>query len=170
MTFAQVAAVVVAVLACVWDIRTRRLPNVLTFSAMAAGLAYHGVASGPGGLLGSLAGLALGLVLFFPFFALGGLGAGDVKLLGALGAWLGAPAVVYVAFYAALAGGALAILAIVRHGYAGQAVANLRLLLTHWRVVGFRPVDSLTLDSARGPRLPYALPIAAGLLVAVWRG
>jgi prepilin peptidase CpaA len=168
VTFAQLAAVVVAVLACVWDLRTRRLPNFLTFPAMAAGLAYHGVVYGPGGLLGSLAGLGLGLLLFFPFFALGGLGAGDVKLLGALGAWLGARTVLYVAFYASLAGGALAVVAIVRFGYGRQAIENLRLLLTHWRVVGLRPIDSLTLDSARGPRLPYALPIAAGLLLAVW--
>jgi prepilin peptidase CpaA len=112
--------------------------------------------------------LLVGLLLFFPLFALKGLGAGDVKLMGALGAWLGASVVLSVAFYTSLAGGVLALGLIVRYRYGGQAFRNLWLLLTHWRVSGFRPLDSLTLETAAGPKLPYALPIAVGLALACW--
>ena len=77
-----------AALACVSDLRTRRIPNALTFgAALRAGrFTCHRRRDGRGRSLG---GWLLGVVLFFPLFALRGLGAGDVKLLAALGAWLG---------------------------------------------------------------------------------
>jgi len=53
-------------------------------------------------------------------------------------------------------------------GYLGQAVANLRLLFTHWWVVGIRPLPELTLESGRAPKLAYAVPIAVGLVVTLW--
>ena len=98
--------------------------------------------------LASAAGLLVGLVVFFPLFVLRGLGGGDVKLMGAMGAWLGTSMIFGVAFYTALAGGALALVLIVRHRYGGQAIRNLWLLLMHWRVFGIRPLDSLTLAYA----------------------
>jgi prepilin peptidase CpaA len=168
VTYAYAAAILVALLASASDLRSRRVPNALTFPAMLAGIVYHVIMNGYGGAAIGAAGVLAGIALFFPLFALGGLGAGDVKLLGALGAWLGAKLIIYVAFYASLAGGVLAVIVIVRHGYARDAARNLWLLLTHWRVVGLRPMPSLTLSSARGPRLPYALPIAAGVLMTVW--
>ena len=100
--FAVVAA------ACWFDVRTRRIPNTLTFSAAALGLAACTVAHGGDGAVSSATRLLLGLALFFPIFALKGLGAGDVKLMGALGAWLGTSVIFGVAFYTALAGGIFA--------------------------------------------------------------
>jgi prepilin peptidase CpaA len=162
-------AFAVAVTACWFDVRTRRIPNRLTFPAAALGVMAATAAHGGPGALSSAAGLFVGLALFFPMFALRGLGAGDVKLMGALGAWLGTSIVLGVAFYTALAGGVLAIALMVRHRYGGQAVRNLRLLLTHWRVFGLRPLDALTLETSKGPKLPYALPIAVGVALAFWR-
>jgi prepilin peptidase CpaA len=155
--------------ACWFDVRTRRIPNRLTFPGAALGVMAATAAHGGPGAVWSAAGLLVGLMLFFPLFVLKGLGAGDVKLMGALGAWLGASMVLGVAFYTALAGGVLAIVLMVRHRYGGQAVRNLWLLLTHWRVFGLRPLDALTLETSKGPKLPYALPIAVGLAVAFWR-
>ena len=163
-----IGAFTLAGIACWFDVRTRRIPNRLTFPAAALGIAAATAAHGGSGALASAAGLFVGLMLFFPLFALKGLGAGDVKLMGALGAWVGATMVLGVAFYTALAGGVLAIALIVRHRYGGQAVRNLWLLLTHWRVFGVRPLDALTLETSTGPKLPYALPIAAGLALAFW--
>jgi prepilin peptidase CpaA len=161
-------AFAIAVAACWFDVRTRRIPNWLTFPAAALGLiaatVFH---SGPG-TVSSAAGLLLGLALFFPIFALKGLGAGDVKLMGALGAWLGTSVIFGVAFYTALAGGILGTILIVRHRYGSQAMRNLWVLLMHWRVFGIRPLDSLTLETSSGPKLPYALPIAAGVMLAFW--
>jgi prepilin peptidase CpaA len=110
----------------------------------------------------------VGVLLFFPFFALRGLGAGDVKLLAALGAWLGPHDVFWVALYASIAGGVMAIGVALATGYLGQAATNLRLLVTHWRVMGIRPLDELSLTNERAPRLAYALPITAGVLVMLW--
>jgi prepilin peptidase CpaA len=164
-----IGAFVLAGIACWFDVRTRRIPNRLTFPATALGVAAATAAHGGAGALSSLVGLFVGLALFFPMFALKGLGAGDVKLMGAVGAWVGTSVVLGVAFYTTLAGGVLALALIVKHRYGGQAIRNLWLLLTHWRVSGLRPLDELTLETAKGPKLPYALPIAVGLALAFWR-
>jgi prepilin peptidase CpaA len=164
-----IGAFALAGAACWFDLRTRRIPNLLTFPATALGVIAATVAHGGPGTLSSTIGLIVGVMLFFPLFALKGLGAGDVKLMGALGAWVGATMVLGVAFYTTLAGGLLAVALIVKHRYGGQAVRNLWLLLTHWRVSGLRPLDALTLETSKGPKLPYALPIAVGLALAFWR-
>jgi prepilin peptidase CpaA len=161
-------AFVVAAVACWFDVRTQRIPNWLTFPAAVVGLLAATMAHGGAGTVSSAGGWAVGLLLFFPLFALKGLGAGDVKLLAALGAWVGTSVVVMVALYTSLAGGVLAVVLIVKHKYGGQAIRNLWLLLTHWRIFGIRPLDALTLETAAGPKLPYALPIAVGLALTCW--
>lgn len=168
VTTQWVGAFALAAAACWCDVRTRRIPNWLTFPAALLGVLIATLAHGGPGAIASAAGLLVGLLLFFPLFALKGLGAGDVKLLGALGAWLGASLVFAVAFYTSLAGGVLAIGLIVKHRYAGQAMRNLWLLFTHWRVSGLRPLDTLTIETAAGPKLPYALPTAVGVALAFW--
>ena len=110
MAVHQIVALVVALTGCVTDLRTRRIPNVLTFSAAAAAVVFHGVTAGLTGVGHSLSGLAVGLVIFLPLFALRGLGGGDVKLLAALGAWMGPGATVWMALWAAIAGGPLGLL------------------------------------------------------------
>lgn len=169
MTTEQWVAVAVALVACVTDLRSRRIPNLLTFSAAVAGLGYHALA-GWSALAGSLGGLVLGLLLFLPIYLLRGMGAGDVKLLGALGAWLSPASIAWVAAYASIAGGVFAIVVALGSGYLRPMFANVRLLLTHWRVSGVKPLDGLTLERGKGPRLAYAVPIAAGLLCAIWLG
>jgi prepilin peptidase CpaA len=97
----------IVVVACVFDVRTRRIPNVLTLSGAVAGLLYHLATSGLGGLQTAAAGWMLGLLLLLPYFALGGMGGGDVKLVAALGAWLGPWETFWLAMYAGIAGGVL---------------------------------------------------------------
>ena len=154
--------------ACWCDVRTRRIPNWLTFTAAALGVVAATASHGGHGTVSSLGGLLVGTALFFPLFVLRGLGAGDVKLMGALGAWLGTSIVFGVAFYTTLAGGVLALALIVRHRYGRQTIRNLYLMFMHWRIFGLRPVDSLTIETSAGPKLPYALPITAGLTMAFW--
>jgi len=164
----QFAVVVVAAVACVYDLRTRRIPNVLTFGAAVAGLVFHAAMAGASGAMTTVGGWLLGIALFFPIFALGGLGAGDVKLLGAIGAWLGPAVVLPVGVYSALAGGIFAIVVALRIGYLGQALRNLKFLGTFWLTVGLKPVEGLTLEHKAAPRLAYALPMFVGLLVTLW--
>lgn len=166
----MVSAVVVtvAVLAAGTDLATRRIPNVLTFGAAGAALLYHALQGGAPGLGWAMAGWAVGAAVFFPVFMLGGMGAGDVKLLAALGAWLGPQGALQVAVGSALAGGVVALIVIARARYLRTALSNLVQLFSYWRVMGVRPMTELTLASGNGPRLAYAVPILIGTLGALW--
>jgi prepilin peptidase CpaA len=168
LSLPQLIGLGLAALACVWDIRTRRIPQALTLGGAIAGVVFHLTIGGWAAGLGSLAGWSLGLLIFLAPFALGGLGAGDVKLMAALGAWLGPGAVVWLAVYTAIAGAVLAITYSLATGYLGRALRNLWLLLAHWRVNGVSPLDELTLEHGEGPRLAYAVPILAGTMVTLW--
>jgi prepilin peptidase CpaA len=168
MATPSVMALVVALIGCATDLRTRRIPNALTFSAATAAVVFHGIDRGLPGVGHSVAGFAVGLVLFLPLFALRGLGGGDVKLLAALGAWIGPGAAVWLALWTALAGGPLALILALGRGYLRKAVENVWSLLMFWRVAGLRPHPSLNLSTPGAPRLPYALPIAVGLVVTLW--
>src|SRR5204862_158348 len=83
----QVVVLILGGIACVCDVRTRRIPNLLTFGGAALGVVYWVVVSGLSGAVTSIGGWMTGAVLFLPMFALGGMGAGDVKLAACLGAW-----------------------------------------------------------------------------------
>jgi prepilin peptidase CpaA len=154
--------------ACLFDVRTRRIPNRLTLGAALAALVTALIQGGLAALGWSAAGWLMAVILFFPFFALRGMGAGDVKLLGAVGAWLGPLNALYLGFFTALAGGVCALIVVLVHGYARQAFKNLWLLMTHWRVGGIRPLPELTLEHGQGLRLAYAIPIAVGTVTTLW--
>lgn len=158
----------IALLACVTDIRSRRIPNVLTFGAAIAALVYHTAFGGLAGLQSASLGWLAGAAAFMPFFLLGGMGAGDVKLLAALGAWLGPVGALWVALYASITGGVLAILVALGSGYLRTALSNVWNLLTFWALVGPRPMPELTLERGKGPRLAYAVPIFVGTVVTLW--
>lgn len=155
-------------IACISDLRTRRIPNVLTFTAAGLALVFHFATGGWSAAGTSLAGLLVGAALFFPMFALRGMGAGDVKLLAAVGAWVGPGQIVFVALATSVVGGLIGLVVAIGYGYLKAAVSNLWLLLMHWRVMGVRPLPAVTLDGTRGPRLVYAFPIAAGTMVTLW--
>ena len=168
MNLTHHAVLVVGLVACVWDLRTRRIPNELTFGAAAAGFVALAATAGVAGAASSVAGWVCGVALFFPWFAMRGMGAGDVKLLAAFGAWLGPAETVQLALNAAIAGGVLAVAVAVARNYLGTLLGNLRLLITTWAVAGPCAVETLTLDTARGPRLAYAVPLTIGVLVTLW--
>ena len=109
LSVSQAAVLLVGLAACVTDFRSRRIPNVLTFGASAAAFVFWAVSGGPTGLGFSVAGWLVGCLLFLPWFLLRGMGGGDVKLLAALGAWAGPGTALWIALYAAVAGGVFAI-------------------------------------------------------------
>jgi prepilin peptidase CpaA len=164
----SVIALLVSAAACASDLKSRRIPNILTFGSAFVALGYHLVTGGPWGLLWSLGGWLVGIAIFLAPFALGGLGAGDVKLLGALGAWLGPTQIVWLALFTGVAGLVMALVVALMNGYLKQALTNVRLLLSHWQVVGVQPMQELTLERSTAPKLAYAVPILAGTLVTVW--
>jgi prepilin peptidase CpaA len=168
MTVAQIVGLGLAAIACGTDLRTRRIPQWLTIGGAVAGVVFHSVTSGWNGGLTGVAGWTVGMLVLFIPFALGGLGAGDVKLLGAIGAWLGPANALWVGLYTGVAGGILAIVVALAKGYLSQAIGNVATLLAYWRVSGVRPLPDMTLERASGPRLAYAVPILAGTMVALW--
>jgi len=162
------AALIIGAAACVTDLHSRRIPNWLTFGAAAAAFTFHFADAGQAGAQQAAAGWATGLFLFMPLFLLGGMGAGDVKLLAALGAWLGPGAAFWMAIYGSMTGGALALVVALRYNYLGTAFKNLGILGKFWWLCGPRQMPSLTLERGTGPRLAYAVPLFLGTVLTIW--
>ena len=169
MSVAEGFAILIVIVACVFDVATSRIPNVLTFTTAALAIAYHIFAPTGLGAMSALAGLTVGLAVFFPLFALGAMGAGDVKLMAAIGAWLGWKAIIFVALYGSLAGGVLALVVAMRRRYVREAFTNIKMLGTYWWLEGIKPLPALTLEAKNSMRFPYALAIAAGLALTLWQ-
>lgn len=141
------------------DIQTRRIPNLLTVGYACGGILYHSLVSGfPGGSLYSLKGLGLGCLLLLVPFVLKGMGGGDVKCLGALGAWMGPERIFSIFLYGALAGGLLALFLLLRKAR-GQGKRD---LLIHLKT-GFL-FDRLWEKAAGNDGFPYTVPLAVGLI------
>lgn len=157
------------------DIRTHKLPNWLTVSAFVAGVLFH-VIWGPGtwseGLAFSLKGFALGFGVLFVLFAIGGGGAGDVKLMGAIGAWLGWLLTLEVYFLTALLVALGALAAMIYHLATKGWGSFYRNYLQRSDVNDkSAPLGSNPKRSQRKPRpVPYAVPIALSTwLVLLWQ-
>ena len=152
-------------IATVVDIRTRRIPNELT-AAMAGvgiGLAASGVSGVP--LWASVLGFVVGLVLMMPGHVLGATGAGDVKLMAAIGAIVG-PALVISAFlFTAIAGGVLAIVVAVRRRRLAATLAGTGRL-----VAGSTGTRELLRNAPPTSRFAYGPAIAVGSLIAALVG
>jgi prepilin peptidase CpaA len=161
-------AIGIAIVAFVFDVRTRRIPNALTFSAALAGLIFHVASSGQAGSQLAGGGWVVGLLMLLPFFLLGGMGGGDIKLVAALGAWLGPSQTFWLAIYAGLAGGVMGVIVAASHGYLRTAIANVSAMFGYWSTVGIKSVPGLTLESSASPRLAYAIPVLVGTLVTIW--
>src|SRR4051812_27112196 len=109
MSWGEVIAIGIALVASVFDLQSRRIPNALTFGATATGLIFAAASGGVPGIEAGIAGCALALALWLPLYALGGMGAGDVKLMATIGMWIGPAAVLHALLYASIAGGLLAL-------------------------------------------------------------
>jgi prepilin peptidase CpaA len=156
-----------AVAGSVTDVRERRIPNLITGPAVVAGLMLHTIYGGWRGLGDStLAGLIAGGI-FLIFFLAGGMGAGDVKLMTAVGCIAGLSPLPLVVIATALAGGLFALAVCILHGRLRETLCNVAALLQHHGRKGLTPHHDLNLSNARTLRLPFALPIAAGCLLAL---
>lgn len=165
-------ALVATVAGAIWfDVRERRLPNALTVGALGVALALR-TAGGLDSLGAGLAGAAIGFGLALPFFLVGGLGGGDVKLLAAMGGFLGPERIWFGLLVMALVGGVMALVVIAKHGAFRQTAANLHTILTTLGArtfSGWKGKDSgaaVTLDTPGVLTVPYGVAIAIGALTA----
>lgn len=154
----QWACVFVVAAGTLTDLIYRRIPNWITLPAVLAALVYNGsTGDWADGIQASLAGLAVGCALLLPPFAMGGMGGGDVKLLGALGAWLGSLDVFNIFLFSAWAGALGAILIMARNR---TLVATIKKL---WEtMVCFQATGRMQHPRPSGAIMSYAPAIAAG--------
>jgi prepilin peptidase CpaA len=160
MSLVHIASLTIASIACVTDLRTRRIPNVLTFGVAAFGVSIAALQLGSLTATQALLGLAVGLALMLPGHLIGATGAGDVKLFAAIGTLIGPSAILMAFLYTALAGGALAIVIAVRRGALHQTVDRAATLV---RTGGANVGD---IERAAVNRFAYAPAIAIGSLAA----
>ncbi|GGH06314.1 A24 family peptidase [Silvibacterium dinghuense] len=162
------AASAFAGIAAVWDVRTRRIPNLLCLTAFAVGILLHFGMDGWSGMLTSLAaGLIAGFV-FFLFFLAGGMGGGDVKLIAAIAALAGFAQLPYLLVFTALTGGVLAMMLILRRGALRSTLKNMGTLLGHHLRSGLKPHEELNVQNQSALRLPYGIAIAAGACITLY--
>jgi prepilin peptidase CpaA len=152
-------AVLLAVVAGWTDFRSRRIPNWLTVPGLAVGVAVNVAAAGWTGLKTSLLGAGLGLLLLLPFVLLRSLGAGDWKLAGALGAFVGAGVLVNLLMASVFVAGIMAAALVIYKGRVRQTLRNMgRLLIS---LATFRlPGSEVSLDNPQSLRVPYGVALA----------
>jgi prepilin peptidase CpaA len=157
-----------ALVASVFDVKSRRIPNFITMPAFVFGLALHLVLGGWKQLLSAFAaGLICGVV-FLLFYIAGGMGAGDVKLIMAVGCIAGLSHIAYLLVLTALCGGVMAIVLALARGKLQQTLMNVGEIASHHRQEGLQPHPDLNLSNAQTLRLPYALAIAGGSVLTLY--
>ena len=162
LTTATLLALVLA--AAVLDVRTRRIPNVLTVSGLMIALALRSTL-GVGAVVDGLQSAGIALLVVLPFFMLGAFGGGDLKLLVAVGAFMEPHQFVVALLATAVVGAVLAVGESIRRGALGHLAYNTAGLATHI-ATGGRLGHRSSIDTPGAIAVPYGLAIAIGSLVA----
>jgi len=171
MPAVMVMGLVVLVTLAAWsDLRSRRIPNSITVTGAAVGLLLHVFYGSVSGAMQSLAGAAVGLAIFLVFYIAGGMGAGDVKLFGAVGTFAGPQGMIIVFVVTALLGGITALALVLWHGRLGATLVRMGGMLIGMGRLRFGELRAAA-ASPESLRLPYGAVIAGGtlLFLAVWR-
>ncbi|WP_320162919.1 prepilin peptidase [uncultured Trichococcus sp.] len=109
-----------------FDLKERKIPNKITFTGILIGLIFNLITGGWLGLFQGVVGMFVGLAIFFLPFVMGGMGAGDVKLMGAIGALMGWKFSVMTALYSAIVGG---VMVVIHLAYTGKLRETLKKML-----------------------------------------
>ncbi len=162
------SATACAALGAIVDVKSRRIPNLLTGPAILAALALHGIVDGWHGLFTALAaGLICG-VIFMIFYVAGGMGAGDVKLMAAVGCLGGLPHIAFLLALTAVAGGVMGVALAMARGRLKETLLNVLSLANHHRSEGLKPHPEMNVLNVSMLRLPYGLAIAVGCCVTLY--
>lgn len=154
---------------CITDTLHAKITNIANLGLILAGTSYNLYLAGFSGLITSIIGLITGFLLLIIPYLMGGMGAGDVKALAALGALLGPVNVLQVFLYVALVGGAMAIL---HYAMADNFINKCRSLFTTLRTFVYTRNFDLLIPDRQGERLrfPYAAAIGFGFFAFVQWG
>ena len=150
------------------DLNYHRIPNVLSLGGMILGVALHGWTSGSTGLLTGVGGVAVGFAIFLPFYLAQAMGAGDVKLMGAVGAFLGPHNALLATGLSLAAGGVMAIIILLVRGGLTQLLkrywATIKCFFYTRKIVHPPPAAG----EVAAMKFPYAAAIGIGTVATLW--
>ena len=173
------------ILTAYFDLTQKRIPNFLTFPAILLGLIIFTVQGGFDGFIQGLSGFGVGIAVFFLFFALGVMGGGDVKLMGAIGALKGVEFILYTTVFTGIIGAAIALVYLIIHGqfvftlkktffFVSSHLFNKLFFRTGFDFfnrlyVSFSKKHEMLKESSRNKKIymPYGVAIAIGALVVL---
>ena len=153
---------ILLIISAVIDLRTHKIPNLITLPSILIALIYHSLLYGLDGLLFSAGGIGVGIGLLIIPYLMGGMGAGDAKLMGAIGGFIGVKAAFYAFLIIAAVGGvyALIIVVIYRSNFSGFFRKQFDTLVNFILIQKYIP-DIEESEKSR-PKLCYGLAIALG--------
>lgn len=164
-------ALVLAIIAAIVDVQHHRIPNWLTYPGIVLGLGLRAVCFGWKGLASALEGCLIAGGIMLVFYVVRAMGAGDVKLMAALGSIVGPQHAVVVLLATAICGGLLGIVYAIYRGRIGSTLKNVGSVLRFHAWAGLQAHPDLNLDNPAALRMPYGLAIALGMLyafLAIW--
>jgi prepilin peptidase CpaA len=160
-----VCAVALTGVAGCLDWRSRRIPNWLTVPGLCAGIVVNFLTMGGHGVVLSLEGAALGLALLLPLVLMRALGAGDWKLMGAVGAFLGPWPFLIVLLASTAISALMAVVKMIAAKRVKNTLLNMVELVRGFFAFGFRPHPEISLDSPGLIKLPFGVAVAAATVL-----
>lgn len=154
----------ILILAAWIDGKELKVPNWITFPMVLSGLVYSAVAGD--GFVAGLQGMCCGLLCLLPLYAVGGMGAGDVKLMAGIGAWVGWEITFYSFCVSVVVGAIMAVLMVASRGAWKKHYEQFLLILSEWTVIK-NPYELSKIAAERKPTmflLPYGIPICIGTI------
>lgn len=165
-SFAWWPTLILLVLVSITDLRSRRIPNWLVLPFLGAGLVVSALLHGWRGIGQSLAGVGLAIVICGAFYWLGGLGAGDLKLCAAIGAWIGPHQLFIAQIATGIVGGIWVLVWAVYAGFVADLIKSTGDLVFGWVKRGTLRDPEMRLDNPLRRKMPYAPAIAIGTVLS----
>ena len=147
------------------DWRTRKIPNWLTVPSLFLGVGLRAIFSGWSGAKVSLEGAGLALALLLPLVLLRALGAGDWKLMGAVGAFMGPVLFLFILFGSVFASGLMSTVQMIRTKRVKETLLNILELVRGFVVFGFQPNPNISLDNPKLLKVPFGIAVAASTAI-----
>ncbi|MFZ9089445.1 MAG: A24 family peptidase [Planctomycetaceae bacterium] len=167
----HVKAVCIILIVAAWiDGKELRVPNWITYPMVFAGLIYSTSVGGVDGFIAGLLGMFTGLLTLLPLYSVGGMGAGDVKLMAGIGAWMGWQVTLAAFGVSVVVGAVMAVIMVLRKNKFTHHYGNFLMILNEWKTVR-DPRKLSEIAAERKPTmmlLPYGIPICIGTIGYFW--
>jgi prepilin peptidase CpaA len=144
------------------DLRRHRIPNLLILLGLVLGLAGQAYSGGINGIGIGLLGILIGFGLFLPMYAVGGMAAGDVKLMAMIGGFLTLHDALWAALYSLIAGGLCGLLIVLVRGQLSMTLSR------YWLMLRVRTYFAPVADEVAGKPFPYSVAILLGTLISIF--